>query len=115
MGGGSGRAMDLSRAQRLCASLPHRVFGNSWDSDEDAPSRFQSQRHVPKVADSDGYCSHSEDGTNGEPGDQRGTAPHQGQPAVAAFLVGRDGAWGLWEVQLAGEKDFFFFQIVPCI
>ncbi|XP_073090813.1 unconventional myosin-XV [Manis javanica] len=61
------------------------VFGNSWDSDEDAPSRFQSQRHVPKVSDSDGYCSHSEDGTNGEPGDQRGTATHQdsiGEPAV---------------------------------
>ncbi|XP_057571619.1 LOW QUALITY PROTEIN: unconventional myosin-XV [Hippopotamus amphibius kiboko] len=63
------------------------VFGNSWDSDEDAPTRPQPQGHVPVVADSDGSCSHNEDGTDGETEAQRGTATHQdsdglGEPAV---------------------------------
>ncbi|XP_014645274.1 PREDICTED: unconventional myosin-XV [Ceratotherium simum simum] len=63
------------------------VFGNSWDSDEDTPTRPQPQGHVPTVADSDGYCSHNEDGIDGEPEAQRGTATHQdfdslGEPAM---------------------------------
>ncbi|KAB1266474.1 Unconventional myosin-XV [Camelus dromedarius] len=66
---------------------PRVLFGNSWDSDEEAPARLQPQGHVPQVADSDGYCSHKEDGTNGETEAQRGTATHQdsdslGEPAV---------------------------------
>uniref|UniRef100_A0A452R4V5 Unconventional myosin-XV n=1 Tax=Ursus americanus TaxID=9643 RepID=A0A452R4V5_URSAM len=66
---------------------PRALFGNSWDSDEDMPTGPQSQGHAPKVADSDGYCSHNEDGTNGETGAQRGTATHQdsdslGEPSV---------------------------------
>ncbi|XP_070338360.1 unconventional myosin-XV isoform X6 [Equus asinus] len=59
------------------------VFGNSWDSDEETPTRPQPQGHMPKGADSDGYCSHNEDSTNGETEAQRGTATQQGQPAVA--------------------------------
>uniref|UniRef100_M3XLT0 Unconventional myosin-XV n=1 Tax=Mustela putorius furo TaxID=9669 RepID=M3XLT0_MUSPF len=63
---------------------PRALFGNSWDSDEDTPTRPQAQGHVPRVADSDGYCSHNEDGTNGT---QRGTANYQdsdtpGEPSV---------------------------------
>ncbi|XP_037348196.1 unconventional myosin-XV [Talpa occidentalis] len=66
---------------------PKAVFGNSWDSDEDMPTRSQPQGHGPKVPDSDGYCSHNEDGTNLETEAQRGTATHQdldslGEPAV---------------------------------
>ncbi|XP_019512178.1 PREDICTED: unconventional myosin-XV [Hipposideros armiger] len=66
---------------------PRAVFGNSWDSDEDAPVRPQPHGHVPKVADSNGYCSHNEDGTNGETEAQRRTATHQdldslGEPTV---------------------------------
>ncbi|XP_045744106.1 unconventional myosin-XV [Mirounga angustirostris] len=66
---------------------PRALFGNSWDSDEDTPTRPQSQGHAPKVADSEGYRSHNEDGTNGETGAQRGTATHQdsdslGEPSV---------------------------------
>ncbi|XP_023369828.1 unconventional myosin-XV [Otolemur garnettii] len=66
---------------------PRVVFGNGWDSDEDMPTRPQPQGHIPKIPDSDGYCSHSEDGTDGETEAQRGTATHQdsdslGQPAV---------------------------------
>nr|KAF6398725.1 myosin XVA [Molossus molossus] len=67
---------------------PRAVFGNSWDSDEDAPTRPQPQGQVPKVADSNGYCSHNEDSTNGETEAQRRKATHQdldslGQPAVS--------------------------------
>ena len=51
--------------QLLC-SLSPRVFGNSWDSDDDAPTKPQPQGLVPVVADSDGYCSHNENGTNRE-------------------------------------------------
>ncbi|EFB16037.1 hypothetical protein PANDA_012269, partial [Ailuropoda melanoleuca] len=70
-----------------CRGGPRALFGNSWDSDEDTPTRPQAQGHAPKVADSDGYCSHNEDGTNGETGAQRGTATHQdsdslGEPSV---------------------------------
>ncbi|KAL4835098.1 hypothetical protein H8958_015200, partial [Nasalis larvatus] len=66
---------------------PKVVFGNSWDSDEDTPTRPQPQEHMHKVPDSDGYSSHNEDGTNGENEAQRGTATHQesdslGEPAV---------------------------------
>ncbi|XP_012520442.1 PREDICTED: unconventional myosin-XV [Propithecus coquereli] len=66
---------------------PRVVFGNSWDSDEDTPTRPQPQGHMPTVPDSDGYCSHNEDGTDGETEAQRGTATHQdldslGEPAV---------------------------------
>ncbi|KAF6299170.1 myosin XVA [Rhinolophus ferrumequinum] len=56
---------------------PRAVFGNSWDSDDDAPTRPQPHGHVPKAANSDGYCSHNEDSTNGETEAQRGTATHQ--------------------------------------
>lgn len=102
-----GRAsLGLFGSQLLHVALPHRVFGNSWDSDEDAPTRPQSHGHVPKVANSDGYCSHNEDGTNGETEAQRGTATHQGQTAVAA-VSGGEGAWGLWEVA-AGEQKLTF-------
>ncbi|XP_060503096.2 unconventional myosin-XV [Panthera onca] len=66
---------------------PRAVFGNSWDSDSDTPTRPEPQGHVPKVADSDGYCSHNEDRTNGETGAWRGTVTHQdsdslGEPSV---------------------------------
>lgn len=83
--------------QLLLVPLPYRVFGNSWDSDSDTPTRPEPQGHVPKVADSDGYCSHNEDGTNGETGARRGTATHQGQPAVAT-VSGGEGSWGLYRV-----------------
>ncbi|XP_066876789.1 unconventional myosin-XV isoform X1 [Kogia breviceps] len=64
-----------------------RVFGNSWDSDEDTPARPRPPGPAPAMANSDGYCSHSEDGTNGEIEAQRGRAAHQdsgslGEPAV---------------------------------
>ncbi|CAN0093385.1 unnamed protein product [Rangifer tarandus platyrhynchus] len=51
------------------------VFGNSWDSDDDTPSRPQHQGLVPVVADSDGYCSHNENDSDslGEP-----AVPHKG-------------------------------------
>ncbi|CAH6786241.1 Myo15 [Phodopus roborovskii] len=49
------------------------VFGNCWDSDEDTPTRPQPQDHMPKMPDFDGYCSHNEDGTNGETEAQRWT------------------------------------------
>ncbi|XP_065765747.1 unconventional myosin-XV [Muntiacus reevesi] len=61
-----------------------RVFGNSWDSDDDAPTRPQHQGLMPVMADSDGYCSHNENGTNGETEPQRGTVTLQDPPAVAA-------------------------------
>ncbi|XP_060997076.1 unconventional myosin-XV [Dama dama] len=61
-----------------------RVFGNSWDSDDDAPTRPQHQGLMPVVAGSDGYCSHNENGTNGETEPQRGTVTLQDPPAVAA-------------------------------
>ncbi|XP_037664148.1 LOW QUALITY PROTEIN: unconventional myosin-XV [Choloepus didactylus] len=66
---------------------PKVVFGNSWDSDEDAPLGPQAQGYMPKVPDSDGYCSHNEEGTNGETEAQRGTATPQdsdssGEPAA---------------------------------
>lgn len=86
--------------------LPYRLFGNSWDSDEDMPTGPQSQGHAPKVADSDGYCSHNEDGTNGETGAQRGTATHQGQPA-AATVSGGEGSWGLCGV-ISRRKELGF-------
>lgn len=73
--------------------LPRRVFGNSWDSDDDAPTRPQAQRHVPKVADSRGYCSHQEDSTNGETEAPRRTTTHQG-PAAVAIVSGGEGTWG---------------------
>ncbi|XFG10788.1 hypothetical protein AB1E19_014412 [Capra hircus] len=52
-----------------------RVFGNSWDSDDDAPTKPQPQGLVPVVADSDGYCSHNENDSDslGEP-----AVPHKG-------------------------------------
>ncbi|KAM8818946.1 unconventional myosin-XV [Rhynchonycteris naso] len=67
---------------------PRAVFGNSWDEDEDAPTRPRTLGRMPKVADSNGYCSHNEDGTDGEPEAQRGTRTHQdlaslGEPAVS--------------------------------
>ncbi|XP_016066361.1 PREDICTED: unconventional myosin-XV-like [Miniopterus natalensis] len=58
------------------------VFGNSWDSDEDTPTRPQPQGHVPKVADSNGYCSHNEDSANGETEAQR-DLDSLGEPAVS--------------------------------
>nr|XP_020015153.1 unconventional myosin-XV [Castor canadensis] len=63
---------------------PRVVFGSSWDSDEDTPTRPQPQGHIHKMPDSDGYCSHNEADTNGETEAQRGTATHQGQPAMAS-------------------------------
>uniref|UniRef100_A0A2K6TL94 Myosin XVA n=1 Tax=Saimiri boliviensis boliviensis TaxID=39432 RepID=A0A2K6TL94_SAIBB len=65
---------------------PKVVFGNSWDSDEETPTRPQLQEHMHKVPDSDGNSSRNEDGTNGETEAQRGTATHQesdslGEPA----------------------------------
>jgi myosin-15 len=71
--------------------FPHRVFGSSWDSDEDTPTRPQPQGHIHKMPDSDGYCSHNEADTNGETEAQRGTATHQGQPAMAS-VSGGNGA-----------------------
>ncbi|CAI9163148.1 unnamed protein product [Rangifer tarandus platyrhynchus] len=59
------------------------VFGNSWDSDDDTPSRPQHQGLVPVVADSDGYCSHNENGTNGET--ERGSL-REGQRKELDFL-----------------------------
>ncbi|KAI4533391.1 hypothetical protein MG293_016410 [Ovis ammon polii] len=65
-----------------------RVFGNSWDSDDDAPTKPQPQGLVPVVADSDGYCSHNENGTNGETEKEFEFPPTQpdsdslGEPAV---------------------------------
>ncbi|KAG5203393.1 hypothetical protein JEQ12_002976 [Ovis aries] len=52
-----------------------KVFGNSWDSDDDAPTKPQPQGLVPVVADSDGYCSHNENDSDslGEP-----AVPHKG-------------------------------------
>ena len=79
-------------AQLLCSPSP-RVFGNSWDSDDDAPTKPQPQGLVPVVADSDGYCSHNENGTNGEPEPQRGTMTLQDPPTVAT-VSGGEGAWG---------------------
>ncbi|XP_030742377.1 unconventional myosin-XV [Echinops telfairi] len=52
---------------------PRAVFGNSWDSDEDSPTRPQPQEHMPQGPDSYGYCSHNEEGTNGETEAQEGT------------------------------------------
>ncbi|XP_045840099.1 unconventional myosin-XV [Meles meles] len=55
---------------------PRALFGNSWDSDEDMPCGCpQAQGHVPRVADSDSYCSHDEDDSDslGEP-----SVPHKG-------------------------------------
>ncbi|XP_077748512.1 unconventional myosin-XV [Canis aureus] len=54
---------------------PRVLFGNSWDSDEDTPTRPQTQGCVPRVADSDGYWSHNEDDSDslGEP-----SVPHRG-------------------------------------
>uniref|UniRef100_G1NVB2 Unconventional myosin-XV n=1 Tax=Myotis lucifugus TaxID=59463 RepID=G1NVB2_MYOLU len=40
---------------------PRAVFGNSWDSDEDTPTRPQPRGHMPNVADANGYCSPHED------------------------------------------------------
>ncbi|CAK6437606.1 unnamed protein product [Pipistrellus nathusii] len=67
---------------------PRAVFGNSWDSDEDMPTKPQPQGHMPHVADSNGYCSHNEDSTDGETEAQRGTTAHPGlgspeEPAVS--------------------------------
>lgn len=98
--------------QLLCVLHPHRVFGNSWDSDEDAPARPQPLGHVPVVANSDGYCSHNEDGTNGETEAQRGTATHQGRPAVAA-VSGGGGEPGSRAWSSAGEKDLTFVSPNP--
>lgn len=82
--------MGLSGGQMLHVPLSHSVFGNSWDSDEDAPARPQPQGQVPKVADSNGCCSHNEDSTNGETEAQRRTATHQGQPAATTVSAGRE-------------------------
>ncbi|XP_014398290.1 PREDICTED: unconventional myosin-XV [Myotis brandtii] len=67
---------------------PRAVFGNSWDSDEDTPTRPQPRGHMPNVADANGYCSHHEDSTDGETEAQRGTTTHPGldspgEPAVS--------------------------------
>lgn len=83
--GGRGSLWD----QMLHVPLPHRVFGNSWDSDEDTPTRPQPQGHVPNVADANGYCSHHEDSTDGETEAQRGTTTHPGRPAGPLSLVGK--------------------------
>ncbi|KAK1331743.1 LOW QUALITY PROTEIN: hypothetical protein QTO34_009718 [Cnephaeus nilssonii] len=61
---------------------PRAVFGNSWDSDEDTPTRPQPQGHMPNVADSNGYCSHNEDSTDGETEAQR-DLDSPGEPAVS--------------------------------
>ncbi|XP_028390179.1 unconventional myosin-XV [Phyllostomus discolor] len=70
---------------------PRAVFGNSWDSDEDAPTRPQAQRRVPKVADSRGYCSHQENSTNGETEARRGTTTHQDLDSLGEHAVSHKG------------------------
>uniref|UniRef100_A0A287ALF1 Unconventional myosin-XV n=2 Tax=Sus scrofa TaxID=9823 RepID=A0A287ALF1_PIG len=70
---------------------PRAVFGNSWDSDEDTPARPQPQGHVPVVPDSDGYCSHDEDGTDGEAEAQRGTATRQDLGSLGELAGPRQG------------------------
>ncbi|XP_069916157.1 unconventional myosin-XV [Oryctolagus cuniculus] len=68
---------------------PRVLFGNSWDSDEDTPPSPQPQPrgHMPSVPDPDGYCSHPEEGTDGETEAQSRAASRQdsaslGEPAV---------------------------------
>lgn len=87
-GGGLGGRGSLWGSDAPC-SLTHRVFGNSWDSDEDTPTRPQPQGHMSNVADANGYCSHHEDSTDGETEAQRGTTIHPGRPARPLSLVGR--------------------------
>lgn len=69
---------DLFRVSCPVSPLIHRVFGNCWDSDEDTPTRPQPQDHMAKMPDFDGYCSHKEDGTNGETAAQRWASNRQG-------------------------------------
>lgn len=95
--------MGLSGTQIIHVPLSHRVFGNSWDSDEDMPTRPQPQGHMPNTADSNGYYSHNEDSTDGETEAQRGKTTCPGQPAGPLSLVGR--ALGLWGSISRRERD----------
>lgn len=89
--GHTGSSANLFGGKLSCASpFIHRVFGNCWDSDEDTPTRPQPQDHMPKMPDFDGYCSHNEEGPNGETEAQRWTATRQGQPAMAIALKGEN-------------------------
>uniref|UniRef100_A0A8C6Q8H4 Unconventional myosin-XV n=1 Tax=Nannospalax galili TaxID=1026970 RepID=A0A8C6Q8H4_NANGA len=74
------------------------VFGNCWDSDEDTPIRPQPRGHMPKVPDSDGYCSHNENGTNGETETQEG---HLEEPTVPPR-------------ELDGYLDSLFDPVLAC-
>nr|XP_042139289.1 unconventional myosin-XV [Peromyscus maniculatus bairdii] len=82
------------------------VFGNCWDSDEDTPTRPQPQDHVPQMPDFDGYCSHNEDGTNGETEAQRWTAPRQAVDSTREPTVPPR--------ELDGYLDSLFDPVLAC-
>ncbi|XP_051036459.1 unconventional myosin-XV [Phodopus roborovskii] len=81
------------------------VFGNCWDSDEDTPTRPQPQDHMPKMPDFDGYCSHNEDGTNGETEAQRWTATHQAVDSTRGAVPPKE---------LDGYLDSLFDPVLAC-
>ncbi|XP_017169817.1 unconventional myosin-XV isoform X10 [Mus musculus] len=83
------------------------VFGNCWDSDEDTPTRPQPQDHVAKMPDLDGYCSHKEDGTNGETEAQRWTSNRQ----AAVDSIGEST---VPPRELDGYLDSLFDPVLAC-
>uniref|UniRef100_A0A8C0L8M7 Unconventional myosin-XV n=1 Tax=Canis lupus dingo TaxID=286419 RepID=A0A8C0L8M7_CANLU len=96
---------------------PRVLFGNSWDSDEDTPTRPQTQGCVPRVADSDGYWSHNEDGTNRENRAQRGTLGNPHFPPCPApwdpcLLTWLPAVPGLDASTLALQQAFIHKQAV---
>lgn len=82
------------------------VFGNCWDSDEDTPTRPQPQDHVAKMPDLDGYCSHKEDGTNGETEAQRWTSNRQAVDSIGESTVPPR--------ELDGYLDSLFDPVLAC-
>ncbi|KAH0505963.1 Unconventional myosin-XV [Microtus ochrogaster] len=82
------------------------VFGNCWDSDEDTPTRPQPQDHMPKMPDFDGYCSHNEEGPNGETEAQRWTATRQAVDSTRETTVPPR--------ELDGYLDSLFDPVLAC-
>lgn len=76
------------RGSLLQVPLPHRLFGNSWDSDEDMAPSPPPQGHLPRLPHSDGNCSHPGGRTDEETETRRGT---QGLPAMTAVPGERGG------------------------
>uniref|UniRef100_A0A8C5KEC4 Unconventional myosin-XV n=1 Tax=Jaculus jaculus TaxID=51337 RepID=A0A8C5KEC4_JACJA len=83
---------------------PRVVFGNFWDSDEDIPTKPQG--HMPKVPDSDGFCSHSEDTTNGKTEAPRGPGTYQDADSLQEPAVAPPG--------LDGYLDSLFDPVLAC-